>query len=165
MKIKPYEQIGRIPRLVRRTAGTRPLAWLYSRIQEPLDQLVYRCTSGRATLTTWLGDVDMAMLTTTGAKSGLPRTHVVLGFADDDRIVVIASNYGQRTNPAWYYNLLADPRATIEIGGVSRSVVAHELDGPERERLYQRGIEIYPGFTHYRRRAQRTIPVLAFETA
>ena len=165
MKIKPYEQIGRIPRLVRRTAGTRPLAWLYSRIQEPLDQLVYRCTSGRATLTTWLGDVEMAMLTTTGAKSGLPRTHVVLGFADDDRIVVIASNYGQRTNPAWYYNLVADPRATIEIGGVSRSVVAHELEGEERERLYQRGIEIYPGFTHYRRRAQRTIPVLAFETA
>jgi deazaflavin-dependent oxidoreductase (nitroreductase family) len=165
MKIKPYEQIGRIPRLVRRTAGTRPLAWLYSRIQEPLDQLVYRCTSGRATLTTWLGDVEMAMLTTTGAKSGLPRTHVVLGFADEDRIVVIASNYGQRTNPAWYHNLVADPRATIEIGGVSRSVVARELDGEERERLYQRGIEIYPGFTHYRRRAHRTIPVFAFETA
>ncbi len=139
------------------------MAWLYGHIQEPLDRFVYRCTSGRATLTTWLGGVDMAMLTTTGARSGETRTHVVLAIPDGERLVVIASNYGRHQHPAWYYNLRADPRASIEIGGVARDVVAHELHGAERERYYQRGVEVYPGFTLYRRRARREIPVLAFD--
>jgi deazaflavin-dependent oxidoreductase (nitroreductase family) len=161
--MKRYNQIGLAHRVVRRTAGTRPMAWLYSRVQEPLDQFVYRCTSGRATLTTWLGDVEMAMLTTTGAKTGQPRTHVVLAMPDGERLVVIASNYGRRQHPAWYHNLKTNPRASIEIGGVERDMIAHELNGEEREGYYQRGVEIYPGFTLYRRRAHREIPVLAFE--
>jgi deazaflavin-dependent oxidoreductase (nitroreductase family) len=139
------------------------MAWLYGHIQEPLDRFVYRCTSGRATLTTWLGDVEMAMLTTTGARSHQTRTHVVLAIPDGERLVVIASNYGRHQHPAWYYNLKADPRASIEIGGVARDVVAHELNGTERERYYQHGVDVYPGFTLYRRRARREIPVLAFD--
>jgi len=161
--VKRYSQTSAFPRMIRRTAGTRPMAWLYGHIQEPLDRFVYRCTSGRATLTSWLGGVDMAMLTTTGARSGETRTHVALAIPDGERLVVIASNYGRHQHPAWYYNLRADPRASIEIGGVARDVVAHELHGAERERYYQRGVEVYPGFTLYRRRARREIPVLAFD--
>ncbi len=161
--MKRYDQAGIFPRLIRRTAGTRPMAWLYGHIQEPLDHFVYRRTSGRATLTSWLGDVDMTLLTTTGAKTGLPRTHVVLGIPDGERLVVAASNYGREQHPAWYYNLKSNPRASIVIGGVAREVVARELQGSERDRYYQRGIDVYPGFTLYQRRAQRQIPVLAFE--
>jgi hypothetical protein len=98
--MKLYDQVGVVPRLVRRTAGTRPMAWLYGHIQEPLDRFVYRFTSGRTTLTSLLGDVEMTMLTTTGAKTGLARTHVVLGMLDGDRVVVVASNYGRRQHPA-----------------------------------------------------------------
>ena len=61
------------------------MAWLYGHIHEPLDHFVYRRTSGRATLTTWLGDVEMAMLTTTGAKTRQRRNHVVLGLVDGER--------------------------------------------------------------------------------
>lgn len=162
--MKHYDQVSAFPRLIRRTGGTRPMAWLYGHVQEPLDQFVYRCTSGRATLTTWLGDVEMAMLTTTGAKTGQPRTHVVLAIPDGERLIIIASNYGRPRDPAWYYNLRANPHATIEMGGVSRPVVARELDGAERERYYQRGVDVYPGFTLYCQRAHREIPVLALET-
>jgi deazaflavin-dependent oxidoreductase (nitroreductase family) len=161
--MKRYNQVGSFPRLVRRTAGIRPLAWLYGYIQEPLDHFVYRCTSGRATLTTWLGDVEMAMLTTTGAKTGNPRTHVVLGLPDGERVIVIASNYGRKHHPAWYHNLRAHPRASIEIGHECREVVARELHGAERDRYYAHGIDIYPGFTLYQRRAPRRIPVVALE--
>jgi deazaflavin-dependent oxidoreductase (nitroreductase family) len=161
--MKLYDQIGTFPRLIRRTAGTRPMAWLYGHIQEPLDRLVYRLTSGRATVTTWLSDVEMTMLTTTGAKTGLPRTHVVLGMRDGERVVVVASNYGRHHHPAWYYNLKANPNASIENGGVTRDVVAHELYGDERERYYEQGVDIYPGFILYRRRARREIPVLALD--
>ncbi|MET0758565.1 MAG: nitroreductase/quinone reductase family protein [Mycobacterium sp.] len=161
--MKVYQQTGALPRLIRRTGGTRPMAWIYGHIQEPLDRFIYRCTAGRATLTSWLGDVEMAMLTTTGAKTGRERTHVVLGLPDGDRVVVVASNYGRPHHPNWYYNLLANPRASIEIGGVARRVVAHELDGAERERCYQRGVDVYPGFTLYQRRVRRRIPVLALD--
>ena len=76
-------------------------------------------------------------------------------------MVIIASNYGQRRNPAWYHNLRAHPRATISFDGATREVVARELEGEERERQYARGIEIYPGWTQYRERASnRRIPVI-----
>ena len=88
---------------------------------------------------------------------------MVLGLPDGDRVVVVASNYGRPHHPNWYYNLLANPRASIEIGGVARRVVAHELDGAERERCYQRGVDVYPGFTLYQRRVRRRIPVLALD--
>jgi deazaflavin-dependent oxidoreductase (nitroreductase family) len=161
--MKRYNQIGAFPRMIRRTAGARPMAWVYGHIQEPLDRLVYRLTSGRATVTTWLGDVEMTMLTTTGAKTGLPRTHVVLGMPDGERVIVVASNYGRHHHPAWYHNVIVHPAATIEIGGVTREVVARDLKGEERERYYHRAVDIYPGFTLYQRRAQREIPVLALD--
>ena len=114
-------------------------------------------------MSSWLSGMEMTMLTTTGAKTGRQRTHVLLGLPDDDRVVVVASNYGREHHPNWYYNLVANPRASIVIGGVSRVVIAHELDGAERERYYERGIDLYPGFSLYRRRAHRRIPVLALD--
>jgi deazaflavin-dependent oxidoreductase (nitroreductase family) len=76
-------------------------------------------------------------------------------------MVIIASNYGQRRNPAWYYNLRANPHVTISFGGAMREMVAQELEGEERERQYARGIEVYPGWTQYRERASnRRIPVI-----
>ena len=105
------------------------------------------------------------MLTTTGAKSGRRRTLPVLGLADGEDTIVIASNFGRPRNPSWYYNLRADPRARIVFDGVEREVEARELAGSEREQAYGRGEEIYPGFTHYRRwsAASREIPVLRLE--
>ena len=161
--MKRYDEAGALPRMIRRTAGTRPMTWLYGHIQEPLDRFVYRCTAGGTRCSSWLSGMEMTMLTTTGAKTGRQRTHVLLGLPDDDRVVVVASNYGREHHPNWYYNLVANPRASIVIGGVSRVVIAHELDGAERERYYERGIDLYPGFSLYRRRAHRRIPVLALD--
>lgn len=63
------------------------------------------------------------MLTTTGARTGQPRTLPVLGLPDGDRFVVIASNFGQRHNPAWYHNLRAHPQATVTANGVTHERV------------------------------------------
>ncbi len=108
-----------------------------------------------------MGGVELAMLTTTGARTGRQHTLPVLALVDDDGIVVIASNFGRPRNPAWYYNLRADPRACVVVDGVAHTVEAHELAGEERERYFQRAAEIYPGFERYRRWAsERRIPVL-----
>jgi deazaflavin-dependent oxidoreductase (nitroreductase family) len=159
--METYRRSRPFHRLVRRTAATRPMARLYAVIQEPIDRLVYRLTRGRTTASSWLGGVKITMLTTIGARSGKPRTLPVLGLPDGDDMIVIASNFGRPHNPSWYHNLLANPRATIVFDGISRTVTAHELSGPERERGYRRGEEIYPGFIHYPRwAANRRIPVL-----
>jgi deazaflavin-dependent oxidoreductase (nitroreductase family) len=162
--MESYRRARRFHRLVRRTAATRPMAKIYGVIQEPLDRLVYRLTSGATTASSWLAGVEITMLTTTGAKTGTRRTLPLLGLPDGEGTIVIASNFGRPRNPAWYHNLRANPHATIVVNGVRREVVVRELSGSDRERGYRRGEEVFPGFTHYRRWAKnRRIPVLRLE--
>jgi deazaflavin-dependent oxidoreductase (nitroreductase family) len=149
-----------LQRMIRVTAAWKPLSLFYARTLHHMDRLVYRLTRGRATFASWVGGLPIVMLTTTGCKSGRRHTLPLVALPEGERLVVIASNYGQPRNPGWYHNLRADPRATVCFEGVTRDMVARELEGDERERHYARGIEIYPGWTTYRKRAQRRIPVL-----
>lgn len=161
-----YEHAGTLRRLVRRTAAARTPARILARIQPPADRVVYRLTRRRATLSSAMAGLPIAMLTTTGARSGRSRTQPVLVLVEDERFVVIASSYGRPRNPAWYHNLCAHPRGSIELGGVARDVAAHELEGAERDRWFERAVELYPGFDHYRRwAAPREIPVIRLEPA
>jgi deazaflavin-dependent oxidoreductase (nitroreductase family) len=156
-----YREAGVVRRLARRSAATRPVAWVYARIQPPIDRFVYRLTRGRTTLSATIAGLPIVMLTTTGARSGEPRTQPVLGLPDGDDVVVIASNYGRPRHPSWYHNLRADPSARVTIAGRGYDATASELAEPERDRYYERAVEIYPGFRHYERwAAPRRIRVL-----
>lgn len=166
--MKTYRGARRIHRLVRRTAATRPMTKLYAVIQRPIDEFVLRRTGGKATASGWLAGVEITMLTTTGARTHLPRTVPVLGLPDDPdgrTVLLIASDFGRPRNPSWYHNLRADPRATVTVKGVSREMVARELEGAARDRGYRRGEEMFPGFTSYARWTNRRIPVLRPEPA
>lgn len=163
---REYKDVGVFQRLTRRTAATRPMTWLYIRIQRRLDQFVYRLTNGRTTPTSWLSGLPVIMLTTTGAKSGQQRTVPVLGFREGDRVVVIASNYGQSSYPSWYHNLRAHPEATVTADRKTYGVEARELTGREYDEWFERTTEMYPGFVVYRDRAShRRIPVLTLDPA
>jgi deazaflavin-dependent oxidoreductase (nitroreductase family) len=105
----------------------------------------------------------MLLLHTKGARSGLHRTNPLVYLPDGDRYVVIASKGGAPTHPDWYYNLLADPSAEIEVGTERLPVRATVITGPEREELYARQIERRPGFAEYLRKTSRVIPVIALE--
>jgi deazaflavin-dependent oxidoreductase (nitroreductase family) len=140
------------------------MAKLYGVIQEPLDRLLYRLSGGRTTVSSWMGNVKITMLTATGTRSGEPRTTPVLGLPDGDGMILIASNFGRPRNPSWYYNVRAHPRVEVVFEGDRRELVARELEGKERGRAYRRAEEIYPGFVHYKRWAgERRIPVLRLE--
>jgi deazaflavin-dependent oxidoreductase (nitroreductase family) len=158
-----YEQTNWLRRVMRLSGSVRPITWFYARALHHIDHVVYRLTRGRGTFTSWVSGLPIVMLTTTGARSGRRRTLPVLGVPHDGNLVVIASNYGQDHNPAWYYNLRAHPGASIIFEGERRQVVARELSGDERESWYARGVEIYPGWTSYRKRAPRTIPVMELQ--
>jgi deazaflavin-dependent oxidoreductase (nitroreductase family) len=156
-----HRHANRFRRMVRVMAAWRPLSSCFARTLHHVDRLVYRLTRGRATFVSWVTGLPIVMLTTTGAKSGRKFTLPLVALPEGDRLVVIASNYGQHRNPAWYHNLRANPRATVCFEGVTREMVARELEGAERERHYARGIEVFPGWAHYRPRAShRRIPVL-----
>jgi deazaflavin-dependent oxidoreductase (nitroreductase family) len=156
-----HDEANALKRAIRRSAGWKPLSLFYARTLHAIDRAIFRVSRGRTTFTAWLAGLPVAWLTTTGAKSGAERTCPVLAIpAGDGKLVVIASNYGQRHNPSWYHNLRAHPRAQVLFDGMRAEMVARELDGDERERWYERGIEIYPGWVQYRKRAPRTIPVI-----
>lgn len=148
-----YDDAGRFRRLIRRFAGTRAGAWIFARALDPSDRLVFRLTRGRTTAAALLSGLPVIMLTTTGARSGRPRTLPLLGLPDGDDVIVIGSNFGQRGHPAWYHNLRAHPSATVTRDGVATEVVAELLEGAERERCFALGTRIYPGYADYRRRA------------
>jgi deazaflavin-dependent oxidoreductase (nitroreductase family) len=103
------------------------------------------------------------LLITTGAESGEQRTNPVMCFADGDRLYVFASKAGAPTNPDWYHNLVANPRATVEVGTERYDVDASVLTGAERDRIYAQQAELYPGFAEYQEKTSRTIPVVALE--
>jgi deazaflavin-dependent oxidoreductase (nitroreductase family) len=157
-----HDEANPLRRVMRRSAGWKPLSWLYARTLHLIDRAVFRITRGRATFTSWLADLPVAWLTTTGARSGEQRTSPVLAIpAGEGRLVVIASNYGQQRNPSWYHNLRANPRTRVLFDGTEREMTAREMEGDERDRWYERGIEIYPGWVQYRKRAaHRRIPVI-----
>ncbi len=106
----------------------------------------------------------MTLLTTTGARSGQPRTSPLMYLADDNdprRIFVFASKAGAPTNPDWYHNLLAHPTVTVEVGAEKYEAVAEEITGPERDAIYAEQARRYPGFGGYEQATTRVIPVIA----
>ena len=105
----------------------------------------------------------LMVLTTTGAKSGAPREAVVTYTRDADRLVIAASKSGAPTNPDWYYNLKANPEATVDAGGEKFMVRATEATGSERQRLYHQHAEERPEFRDYPNKTRRVIPVFTLE--
>lgn len=100
------------------------------------------------------------LLTTTGAKSGEPRTTPMMYIPDGDRLLVIASNLGAPTHPDWYRNLLAHPRVTVELTAETFDATAALAEGEERARLWAKIAEQYPFFIEHQARTTRQIPVI-----
>jgi len=102
----------------------------------------------------------LVLLTTTGAKTGQPRTSPVVHGTDGDRIYVIASKAGADTNPDWFHNLVANPEVTVELGTETFSATAEVVEEPERARLYAKMVGAMPGFGEYQEKTDRVIPVV-----
>jgi deazaflavin-dependent oxidoreductase (nitroreductase family) len=159
-----YARANAVQRAMRRVAASGPGAWLFARVLHRVDRPVHRLTRGRATLGSLVSGLPVVMLTTTGARSGRPRTVPVLGIPTGDGLAVIASNWGQARPPAWDHNLRADPSASIAIGRTTRRVRAVAAEGERRERIWREGLLVYPGWSQYERRASgREIRVYVLE--
>src|SRR3569833_232938 len=103
----------------------------------------------------------LILLTTTGSRTGRRHTTPVAFLPDPGRLLVIASAGGADRHPAWYRNLLAEPRVTVETGQFTVEADAVVLDGAEREEIWARAVESDPGWDEYQRKTARVIPVVA----
>ena len=162
----PNARAGRWHRAVRSLAGTAVVARVYAPTLHLLDKAVHRVTGGRTTFASLVAGLPVFLLTTTGARTGAPRTWPLVAVPAGGRLAVIATNWGSRHHPAWYHNLRSDPHALAVVEGVAVPVRAREVEGEERDRLWRMGVQIYPGWAAYERRAApRRIPVLVLEAA
>jgi deazaflavin-dependent oxidoreductase (nitroreductase family) len=107
----------------------------------------------------------LLILKTTGAKTGRVHVSPMMYQADGDRFLIFASKGGSPTHPDWYHNLVANPRATIEVGDETFDVDAEVLTGEERDRFFAIQAERYPGFAEYQEKTERIIPVIALVRA
>ena len=123
-----------------------------------LHSSVYRATDGKVG-GRLLGS-PVLLLTTTGRKSGRPRTIPLLYLRDGENLVVVASNGGTAGDPAWWLNLMDNPEASMEVGGRNLRVQAEVAEGEERRRLWGRAVRMYGAYQQYQERTDRRIPVV-----
>ncbi|MBO2461916.1 nitroreductase/quinone reductase family protein [Actinomadura violacea] len=108
---------------------------------------------------------DLLLMTSTGARTGRRHTTPLGYMRDGDRLLVFGSNAGADRHPAWYHNVRADPRVTVEAGTETFEGVALPVEGEERDRLYALRAELVPVFGEYQRKTSRVIPVVALHRA
>ncbi|WP_431836768.1 nitroreductase family deazaflavin-dependent oxidoreductase [Cellulomonas sp. Y8] len=106
----------------------------------------------------------LLLLHTTGARSGQERVSPVM-YRDlgEGRVAVFASYAGLDVNPAWFHNLVAEPRVSAEIGTETREFVARVASGEERRAIWEQQKAAFPGFAGYEAKTTREIPVVVLD--
>ena len=108
----------------------------------------------------WEG-TPLLLLTTRGAKSGKRRTTPMGYMSEGDRLIVFASSGGAPTHPDWYHNLVAHPHVTVEVGTETFDAIAVVAEDEERDRLWTKGVALYPDLAEHQAKTTRQFPVIA----
>lgn len=151
-----------LQRLVHRFLMLRPISALLVPILHRVDNFALKITKGGYTVTEAVG-LPVVQLITIGAKTGRPRSTPLVGLFEGEKILLIGSNLGQNRNPAWYYNLKANPKCTVLYKRRARKYSSRETAGEERERCWQTAVSWYAGYEKYQERVARLVPVIVLE--
>ena len=135
---------------------------LLFRIVGSIHSRIYVLTGGK--VGGRIGKLPVLLLTTTGRKSGQPRTQPLAFTRAGNGYAVIASKGGSAKHPLWYLNLRANPLAEVTVGRETRKVRARDAHGAERERLWHALTDLYPGYDRYAQKTSRQIPVVVLES-
>jgi deazaflavin-dependent oxidoreductase (nitroreductase family) len=119
---------------------------------------LYRLTGGK--IGGSMGGSRVLLLTTTGRKSGKVHTLPLGCFDHKEGYVIVASNGGLPTNPAWYHNLKSNPHVTVQVMDKVLSVTAEELSGEARTQAWQHVITTAPSYAGYEKKTTREIPLI-----
>lgn len=159
MNIRP----NALQKLIHRFLLLKPVSTFMSKVLHHADSFLLHLTRGRHTFAEMVG-LPIAQLTMTGAKTGKRRTLTLVSIPDGNRLALIATNFGQKHNPGWYYNLKAHPVCEVRFDGRSGKYIARETHGEEYKKYWQLALMYYAGYERYKERAApRVIPVLVLE--
>ena len=118
----------------------------------------FRANEGR--VSGLLADTPMILIHHIAARSGIERvTPLAYTPQGDGRYVVVASNGGSPTHPSWYYNLKANPKIEVEVGTDTFTVLAEELEGTARAKLWPKLVAASPSLGEFETKTTRQIPV------
>jgi len=162
------EQTNTLPIPPRGTRGAwQPPAFLMKALTPLMNMQISNYRKKAGPTPPVMMSMPTVLLTTTGAKTGLDRTHVLGGFADgDDSWVIIASKGGAATHPAWFINLAKHPdKVWLEVGNRKMRVKPQLLHGPEREAAYAKVAAIAKQYAKYPKSTDREIPVIRLTPA
>ena len=124
---------------------------------------IYRRTNGR--LGGKFGNAPVALLTTTGRKTGEPRVSPLLYLREGNRVIFGASRGGSDKHPLWYLNLKANPKVSVQIKDEVLSLTARDADDAERAEYWPKMVAIYPTFDDYKSWTDRVIPIVICDPA
>jgi deazaflavin-dependent oxidoreductase (nitroreductase family) len=146
----------------------RPATTRVIKVMSRVNTRLYRLTGGRVGKSWRIGaamkkPVPICLVTTTGRKSGRPRTVPLCYMQDGPNIVLVASQGGLPTNPQWYGNIRANPAVEIEIGKRRAAYRARKADRAERAELWPKLVDLYADYASYQSWTDREIPVVICE--
>lgn len=152
-----------LQRTVNRIAGTWPIPRLIAPILPRIDRLISGRTDGKGSITS-SGGQQVLWVNVRGRDTGELREVPLLAFPFREDLAVIASNFGRPRNPAWVYNLRANPEVELRVGQKTTNSLAREATTDEAEEVWAEATKLLPPYAGYRRRVtERTIPVFIFE--
>jgi deazaflavin-dependent oxidoreductase (nitroreductase family) len=161
-----HRRVNPFQRSMQALGSSKPGAWAFARVLPPVDRLLDRATHGRRSAPDLLAGLPVVMVTTTGRRSGQPRTAPLISVPLGDDLALLGTNFGGPDTPAWVFNLEADPRATVAYRGRSIAVVARPADDAERARVWAASQGVYAGYAKYRTRVHdREIRIFVLEPA
>ena len=135
---------------------------VFLKLMSRLNTWMYRRNNGEGLGGTFQ-KIPVALLTTTGRKSGQPRISPLYFLRDGDRVVVAASRGGSDRNPMWYGNLKANPKVQVQIKSEVLDLTARDANEEERARYWPQLVQMYPTYQDYQSWTDRVIPLVVCE--
>jgi deazaflavin-dependent oxidoreductase (nitroreductase family) len=155
-----------VQRAMQAFASSRLGAWMFSKLLAPLDRIVHRLSKGRTTLPQVLAGLPVVFVTTTGRKSGQPRTSPLIAVPIHDTLALVGTNFWQRSTPAWVLNLEAEPDARASYQDHELDVTARPATDDERAEVWRAASGVYPGYGKYQARITgREVRIFILEPA
>ncbi|MBT2676408.1 nitroreductase family deazaflavin-dependent oxidoreductase [Streptomyces sp. ISL-14] len=144
-------------RVVQKVSSTRGFAKVAPHVIPALDRAVHRLTRGKVLLSAQM--LPGVILTSTGARSGLPRRTPLACMPEGEgrSWILVGSNFGRTWHPAWTANLLAHPHAEVSWKGRDIPVTARLLEGEERAAVWKAVLAFWPPYATYQARVEREI--------
>jgi deazaflavin-dependent oxidoreductase (nitroreductase family) len=163
MQMNPSTKPNAFQKFLHRFLMLKWVSAFFAVVLYRLDGWVWKLSGEKHTVTEVVG-LPIIQLTTTGAKTGLPRTMPLVSLFDGEKIALIGSNFGRKPNPGWYYNLKASPACSVHLNGKIHQYIARQAEGEEREKYWEMAVSYYRGYELYKKRAaHRVIPVMVLE--